>query len=66
MKRKYIISIALVAIIALIAYKLSANKKQIDANNTPEKKVAVKILKKKKMDTEDFELYRREVEILKI
>ncbi|TDE15595.1 efflux RND transporter periplasmic adaptor subunit [Dyadobacter psychrotolerans] len=43
MKRKYIISIALVAIIALIAYKLSANKKQIDANNTPEKKVAVKI-----------------------
>ena len=30
------------------------------------KKVAVKILKKKKMDTEDFELYKREVEILKI
>jgi hypothetical protein len=30
------------------------------------KKVAVKILKKKKMDQEDFELYKREVEILKI
>jgi hypothetical protein len=30
------------------------------------KKVAVKILKKKKMDAEDFELYKREVEILKI
>ena len=30
------------------------------------KKVAVKILKKKKMDLEDFELYKREVEILKI
>ena len=31
-----------------------------------DKKVAVKILKKKKMDAEDFELYKREVEILKI
>lgn len=30
------------------------------------KKVAIKILKKKKMDPEDFELYKREVEILKI
>ena len=30
------------------------------------KRVAIKILKKKKMDSEDFELYKREVEILKI
>ena len=30
------------------------------------KQVAIKILKKKKMDPEDFELYKREVEILKI
>lgn len=30
------------------------------------KKVAIKILKKKKMDPEDFELYKWEVEILKI
>lgn len=43
MKRKYIISILLLAVIGLIAYKLTVNKKQIDQNNQPEKKVAVKI-----------------------
>ena len=43
MKRKYIISIFLVAVVALIAYKLTVNKKQLDENNKPEKKVAVKI-----------------------
>lgn len=43
MKRKYIISIALLAVILLIAYRLTANKKTIDKNNKPEKKVAVKI-----------------------
>ncbi|MDQ6479206.1 efflux RND transporter periplasmic adaptor subunit [Dyadobacter sp. LHD-138] len=43
MKRKYIISIGLLAVILLIAFKLTANKKQLDQNNQPEKKVAVKI-----------------------
>ena len=43
MKRKYIISIFLVAVVALIAYKLTVNKKQLDENNKPEKKTAVKI-----------------------
>ncbi|GLU52960.1 efflux RND transporter periplasmic adaptor subunit [Dyadobacter frigoris] len=43
MKRKYIISIGLLAVILLITYKLTANKKQIDENNTPQKKIAVKI-----------------------
>jgi len=43
MKRKYIISLGLLAVIVLIAFKLTANKKQIDENNKPEKKVAVKI-----------------------
>ncbi|WP_220417396.1 hypothetical protein [Dyadobacter frigoris] len=43
MKRKYIISIGLFAIILLIAYKLTANKKTINENNKPEKEVAVKI-----------------------
>ena len=43
MKRKYIIPIGILAVVLLIAFKLTANKKQIDANNTPVKKVAVKI-----------------------
>ena len=43
MKRKYIVSIILIAVIGLIAYKLTVNKKQIDETNQPEKKMAVKI-----------------------
>jgi len=43
MKRKYIVVIVLVAVVALVAYKLTINKRQIDKNNTPEKKVAVVI-----------------------
>lgn len=39
---------------------------KIATHKKTSKKVAVKILKKKKMDAEDFELYKREVEILKI
>ena len=39
---------------------------KIAVHKKTNKKVAVKILKKKKMDAEDFELYKREVEILKI
>lgn len=43
MKRKYIISIGILTIILLIAYRLTANKKTINENNKPEKKIAVKI-----------------------
>jgi membrane fusion protein (multidrug efflux system) len=43
MKRKYIIWIGVLALVFLVAYKLTANKKHIDENNKPEKKVAVKI-----------------------
>ncbi|WP_031529758.1 efflux RND transporter periplasmic adaptor subunit [Dyadobacter crusticola] len=43
MKRKYIIFTALLALIVLIAFKLTGNKKQINENNKPQKKVAVKI-----------------------
>ncbi|MBE9461988.1 efflux RND transporter periplasmic adaptor subunit [Dyadobacter subterraneus] len=43
MKRKYIISIVLLGVILLIAYKLTANKRTLDKNNKPERKTAVRI-----------------------
>ena len=39
---------------------------KLGVHKKTQKKVAIKILKKAKMDPEDFELYKREVEILKI